>query len=118
MNANKIQTSSVASSNYDVPNKLYVDTGLALKANVSDVPTNTALTTLANRVTAVEGSSSQNATDISTVSSNLSGNYYNKTASDARFKPVAQIETKIQNSTINTKLECSGDNAITIKANG
>ena len=58
-------------------NKEHLDAQLLLKTNTS---TTDALNT---RVTNVENSSSLNATNIQTVSNNLSANYYNKTNIDA-----------------------------------
>ena len=43
---------------------------------------------------------------------------YTKTESDAAFKPIAQIESKIQNTATNTAMNCSTDNKIDIKLNG
>ena len=118
MNGNNIILTADATTANQVPRKGQIDSALALKANTADVPTNANFTTLQTRVTAVEASSSQNATDITTVSQNLSANYYNKTAADAKYKPIAQIETKIQNAAVNSKIECTGDNSINIRANG
>ena len=42
---------------------------------------------------------------------------YTKTETTNTFKPIAQLETKIQNITVKSKIECTGDNAIQITSN-
>jgi len=62
--------------NHDVVNKESLDAGLATKTDTSTT------TTLAGRVTTAEG-------NITLISSTLGNDYYNKTTSDSRFKPIA-----------------------------
>ena len=91
--------------------KTEANTLLATKTNTS---TTTALT---NRVVDVEGSAALNATNIQTLSNDLSANYNTKTQDTALFKPIAQIESKIKNSTEKTAISCDSDRYISIKSN-
>lgn len=66
----------------------------------------------------MEGSTSTNATNIATLSNNLSANYNTKTQDTALFKPIAQIEARIENSTAKTKISCDSDRYISVTSNG
>lgn len=86
-------------------NKTVIDSSLNTKANVS------VTNSLSSDVSTLSG-------QISTLSSNLNSNYNTKTQDASLYKPISQIESKIQNSTTNASLSCSSDNQIDIKVNG
>lgn len=76
MGGNRLIQSYNPVVNHDVVNKESLDAGLVLKTNV------TTTTAIDGRLTTAEG-------NITLLSSTLGNDYYNKTTSDARFKPIA-----------------------------
>ena len=97
---------------YDVVNKEFLDSNLNLKTNVS---TTNALT---NRVTDVEGATILNTDAIISLSNNLSTNYNSKTEDTDLFKPIDQIESKIQHASELSAISCDGNRYISVKSNG
>jgi hypothetical protein len=74
-------------------NKETLDAGLLLKANQATTYTKTEVdTTLSN--------------------------YNTKTQDTALFKPIAQIENKIENSGLQSSIQCSGPNLINVRSGG
>jgi hypothetical protein len=76
MGGNRLIQSYNPVVNHDVVNKESLDAGLATKTDT------TTTTALSGRVTTAEN-------NITLLSSTLGNDYYNKTSSDARFKPIA-----------------------------